>query len=78
MILIKGTHEIAKFRTFNCSDGVSFNLHFDRLLLLKVYKLSAKKVCDAKCEEKPIWCFKNDKILMNFDSSAQKSEKIAL
>ena len=78
MILTKGAHQIAKFRTFNCSDVVSLNLHFDRLLLLKVYKISAKKVCDAKCEEKPICCFKNDKILMNFDSSTQKSWKIAL
>ena len=78
MILTKGAHQIAKFRTFNCSGGVSFSLYFDRVLLLKVYKISAKKVCDAKCEEKPICCFKNDKIMMNFDSSNQKSRKIAL
>ena len=43
MILTKGAHQIAKFRTFNCSDVVSLNLHFDRLLLLKVYKISAKR-----------------------------------
>ena len=33
---------------------------------------------DAKFEEKPIFCFKNDKNLMNFDLSTQKSKKFAL
>ena len=32
---------------------------------------------DAKFEEKPI-CFKNDKNLVNFDPSTQKSPKFAL
>ena len=32
---------------------------------------------DAKCEEKPICCFKNDKNLVNFDPSTQKSQKFA-
>ena len=34
--------------------------------------------CDAKFEEKPIYCFKNDKTLVNFDLSTQKSQNIAL
>ena len=33
---------------------------------------------DAKFEEKPICCFKNDKNLVNFDLSTQKSPKFAL
>ena len=33
---------------------------------------------DAKFEEKPICCFKNDKNLVNFDPSTQKSPKFAL
>ena len=43
MILTKGAHQIAKSQTINCSDVVSLNLHFDRLLLLKVYKISSKR-----------------------------------
>ena len=58
------------------------------LLLLKVYKVSAKKSVEeiyfmipksgAKCEEKLIFCFKNDKNLVNFDPSTKNSKKIAL
>ena len=44
MIWTKGAHQSAKFQTFNCSRKISPNLYFDRLLLLKVYKISAKKV----------------------------------
>ena len=33
---------------------------------------------DAKFEEKPICRFKNDKNLVNFDPSTQKSQKFAL
>ena len=32
----------------------------------------------SKFEEKPICCFKNDKNLVNFDPSSQKSQKCAL
>ena len=32
-----------KFQTFNCSHKILPNLYIDRLLLLKVYKISAKK-----------------------------------
>ena len=60
---------------------ISPNLYFNRLLLLKVYKILAEKkyteeLClmtlkiDAKFEEKLlIFCFKNDKNLVDFDSS---------
>ena len=44
MIWTKGTHQSAKFQTFDCSKEISPNLYFDRLLWLKVYKTSAKKV----------------------------------
>ena len=60
------------------------NLYFDRLLSLKVYKISAKKVqrsyiswywkSDTKFEQKPICSFKNDKNLVNFDLSTQFSK----
>ena len=33
---------------------------------------------DAKFEEKSIHCFKNEKNLVNFDASTQKSPKFAL
>ena len=44
MIWTKGTHQSAKFWTFDCSREISPNLDFDRSFLLKVYKISAKKV----------------------------------
>ena len=88
LIFTKGAHHSAKFQTFDCSGEISPNLYFDRLLLLKVYKVSAKKsmeeIClmipksGAKFEEKLIFCFKNDKNLVNFDLSTKKSKKFAL
>ena len=44
MICTKRAHHSAKFKTFNCSRKVSLNVYFDRLVLLKVYKILAKKV----------------------------------
>ena len=44
MIWTKGTHQSEKFRTFDYSRGISPNLYFDRFVLLKVYKILAKKV----------------------------------
>ena len=74
MIFSKGVHHSATFQTFDCSSEVSPNLYFDGLLLIKVYKVSAKKsmeeIClmmpksGAKFEEKLIFCFKNDKNLV--------------
>ena len=43
MILTKGVHQSAKFRTFDCSGEIWPNLYVDRLLLLKVQKISTKK-----------------------------------
>ena len=85
MIFTKGAHHSAQFQTFDCSGEISPNLYFDRLLLLKVYKVSAKKsmeeICliipksGAKFEEKLIFCFRNDKNLVNFVIWALKSLK---
>ena len=36
------------------------------------------KKTDAKFEDKPICYFKNDKNFVNFDPTAQKSQKLAL
>ena len=44
MIFTKAAHQSAKFQTFDCSGEISPNWYFDRLLLLKVYKISANKV----------------------------------
>ena len=83
-LCIKKAHQSANFKTFDWSGEISPNLYFDRLLLLKVYKISAKQVqrsyvswywkIDAKFEEKPICCFKNDKNLVNYDPSTQFSK----
>ena len=40
----KKTHQSAKFHTLGCSDQFSPNLYYDRVLLLKVSKISVKKV----------------------------------
>ena len=84
MIWTKGTHQSAKFQTIDCSREISPNLYFDRLLLLKGCKISAKKsieeLCfmtlksDAKFEEKLICCFRNDKNLVNFDLNTRNSQ----
>ena len=89
MIFTKGAHQSAKISgTFQLLRLISPNLYFGRLLLLKVYTISAKKsteeLCllilkiDAKFEQKPICCFKIDKNLVNFDPGTQKSPKFAL
>ena len=44
MIFTKGAYQSAKFQTFDCSGENSPSLYFDGLLILKVYKISAKKV----------------------------------
>ena len=48
----KRAHHSAKFQTFDCSGEISPNLYFDRLLLLKVYKVLAKK----SMEHTKKWC----------------------
>ena len=85
MIFTKRAHYSAKFQTFDYSGEISPNLYFDRLLLLKVYKLSAQKSMDelclmtpksgAKFGEKLIFCFKNDKDLVK--SRAKFEEKLS-
>ena len=44
MIWTKEAHQSTKFQTFDCSGKISPNLYLDSLLLLKVYKILAKKV----------------------------------
>ena len=44
MIFTKGAYHSAKFQSFDCSGEISPNLYFDRLPLLKVCKVSAKKI----------------------------------
>ena len=43
MIWTKWAHQNPNFQTFERSREISPNLYFDRLLLSKVYKISAKK-----------------------------------
>ena len=89
MIWNKGAHQSAKFETFDYSRKISPNSYFDSFLLLKVYKMLAKKVytedichmtlkIDAKFEEKLTCCFKNNKNLVNFDPGTRKFQKFAL
>ena len=56
MIWTKGDHESAKFQTFDCSREILRNLYFDRLLLLKVYKISAKKNRRVVPHDIEKWC----------------------
>ena len=70
MIWTKGTHQSAKFQTSDCPCEISPKLYFDRHPLLKVYKISAKKVLrilclmtlksDAKFEKKLTCGLEND------------------
>ena len=72
MIFTRRAHHSAKSLTFDCLGEISPNLYFDRLLLLKVYKVSAKKsmeeIClmipksGAKFEEKLIFVSKMKRI----------------
>ena len=89
MIWTKGADQSAKFQTFDRSREISPNLYFDRLLFLKVYKVSAKKVqwsyvswhwrvMQNLKKNQLICCVKNDKNLVNFDPSTWKSKQFAL
>ena len=58
MDFTKEARQSVKFQTFDWSGEISPNLYFDRLLLLKVYTISAKKkysgvICIYDAEE---WC----------------------
>ena len=66
---------------FNASSGKSENLHFDVLILSKVYHVWTKKstgeLCHSNEEWRKIWrgtdlCLKNDiRILANFDQTLE-------
>ena len=55
MIFTKGAQHSAKFQTFDCSGEISPNVCFDRLLLLKVYKVLAKKNMDDESHDTKEW-----------------------
>ena len=79
MIFTKGAHQSAKFQTFDCSGEISPNMYFDRLLLVKVYKISDKKVQKSyilwywrvvnNLKENRFFVSKKDNNLVNFDLS---------
>ena len=64
MIWAKRVHQSVKFHTFDCSCEISPSLYFERLLLLKVYKISAKKIIEELCLVTLIYCFKKTDILL--------------
>ena len=84
MIWTKGTNQSAKFQAFDCSCEISPDLYFERLLLLKVCKISAKKVWQIYVSwnwtvmknGKKNWfcCFINDNDLVDFDLSTRNSQ----
>ena len=58
MILTRGAYQSAKFQTFDWSGKFSPNLYFDKLFLLKVYKISAKKV-QKSYVSRHLWVIQN-------------------
>ena len=56
MIRTKGAHQGEEFQTFDCSREISPNLYFEKPLLLKVYKISAKKVQRSLSHDTKEWC----------------------
>ena len=83
MIWTKGAQQSAKFQTFDCLRKISPNLYFDRLLLLKVYKILAEKVQRSYVSWpwrlmqnlKKNWSVVSKKNLVNFDASNLESLK---
>ena len=73
MILTKGAHQSAKFQTFDGSGEMPSNFKFQIKTYRDLCLMTLKS--DAKLEEKPICCFQNDKNLVNFDPSTDKSQK---
>ena len=80
-------NDMTNLVNFNASSGKSEILHFDMLLFLIAYKVSAKKSTeelplmtlrsDPYFEEKFTFCLKNDmRNLVNFNSSSGKSENV--
>ena len=84
MIWTKEAHNSAKFQTFDCSHDVSPNLYLDRILLLKVHKISPKKVQrsyvsktlkgEEKFEHKIDLLFQKCQNLVNCDLSTRNSQ----
>ena len=55
-IFAKEPTKVQNFRLVDCSGGISPNLYFDRLLLLKLCKVSAKKYGGVLCHHTKEWC----------------------
>ena len=71
VIWAKADHQSAKFQNFNCSCKILPNLYFDRLLLLQVYKISAKNAQRSYV----FWPWKNDmRNLANFHQSTEECQ----
>ena len=51
MVWTKGDHQYTQLQIFDCSCEMSPNLYSDKFLLLKIYKMSAKKVQRSYSEE---------------------------
>ena len=51
MVWTKGDDQYTQFQIFDCSREMSPNLYSDKFLLLKIYKMSAKKVQRSYSEE---------------------------
>ena len=85
MIFTNVALKSAKFQSFNCSGEISPNLFFNRLLLLKVYKISAKKVQRSyvswcwrvvqNLKDKPFFCFKKWNGMRNLANFHQNTWK---
>ena len=74
-------NDIRNLVNFRATSRKSENLHFDRLLLSKAYKVLDEKVMtlksDAKFEEKLTIGSKNDmRNSVNFNASSGKSENL--
>ena len=88
MFFTNRDHQSAKSQTFECWGEILPNWYFDRLFLLEVCKISTEKVQRSyvswyrrvvqNLKKNPIFCFKNEKKLVDFDPSTKKSRKCAL
>ena len=55
MIFTNGADQSAKCQTFDCAGEISPNSYFDRVILLNVHKVSAKRMKELFHDTKE-WC----------------------
>ena len=72
MIWTKRAHKSAKFQTFDFPREISPNFYFYRLLLLKIYKISARKYRGVIAHLTEAWC----NIWRNTNLLFQKWQKV--